>query len=120
MTYDELLTLFGELIDREPDIQLKGAKNKYTSINGNMIGFLGDGPTLALRLSKAERAAFLEQWPDAVVISYNTVMKDYVGVPAEILADESRLLPLWEQMMVNARALKPKPTKKPKKPKKKA
>ena len=49
------------------------------------------------------------------MISYNTVMKDYVGVPDAILGDREQLAALWGQMMTNARVLKPKPTKKPKK-----
>ena len=109
------LAAFERLLAATPDLPRKGKANPYSSMNGNMVAFIGKDDTLALRLSKARRAAFLEEHPDSVVVSYNTVMKDYVGVPDSILEDHAALQSLWDEMVANARTLKPKPTTKSKK-----
>ncbi len=114
MTRDQLRALYAELVDETPDLELKGKKSAYTSMNGNMFSFLGD-TALAFRLGKARRREFLEQHPDSVVVSYDTVMKDYVGVPPGILEDPVALRDLWAETMANARALPPKPTTRKKK-----
>ena len=71
------LAAFERLLAATPDLPRKGKANPYSSMNGNMVAFIGKDDTLALRLPKARRAQFLEQHPDSVVVSYNTVMKDY-------------------------------------------
>lgn len=109
------LATFEALLAETPDLPRKGKANPYTSMNGNMVAFIGKDDTFAVRLSKARRKEFLEEHPDSVVVSYNTVMKDYVGVPDSILLDAAAMQALWDEMAANARTLKPKPTKKPKK-----
>ena len=106
------LARFEALLADTPDLPRKGKANPYSSMNGNMVAFIGKDDTFALRLPKARRAAFLEEHPDAVVVSYNTVMKDYVGVPDAVLEDPEAMQALWYEMVANARTLAPKPTKK--------
>ena len=92
------------------EFPIKGAANKYTSVNGNMFSFLTKEGDIALRISKEEREEFLQKYPKSVVISYDTVMKDYVSIPADILKNRSALEKLFVQSCEHARSLKPKPT----------
>ncbi len=120
MDRDAKKALFAELCTRNEDTPCKGKKTTFTSLNGNMIAFLSPEGDFALRMEKEERAAWIEEHPDAVVVQHNTVMKDYVGLHDGLLEDAEALQAAWDRMVVHARTLKPKPTKKPKKPKKTA
>ncbi|MEL7496658.1 MAG: hypothetical protein AAFN77_03560 [Planctomycetota bacterium] len=120
MKREELESLFQWLVDPHDDILLKGAKSTYVAINGNMFGFIsGDAGTLAIRLSKTDRESFLKKHPDSICIEYNTVMKDYVLVPAATLKNKRALRKLFDTCLENARSLKPKPTTRKKKSTKK-
>lgn len=114
---EEKLTAYEALVADVGDLQLKGKASRYTSMNGNMFSFLSPEGDLAFRLPKAEREESLQAHPDAVVVQYDTVMKDYVGVPDGLLEDEAELRALFERTVANARTLKAKPTKRPKKAK---
>lgn len=108
--------LYERLIATLPDLAgRKGAALPYTSVNGNMFSVLGADGTLGLRLGQAERAAFLEQHDAALYEAYGVVMKEYVAVPAELLADTPRLAPYLASSWTYAQSLRPKPTTRPKK-----
>ena len=102
--------MYEGLIAGVPDVERKGKATPYTSMNGNMFSFLGQGGVLAFRLSKGERAAFLGEHPGAVMEQYGAVMKDYVAVPDAVLEDGEALGELWGRCVANARTLKPKAT----------
>ena len=107
---DQKLVIYERLIAGVDDLETKGKKTAYTSMNGNMFSFLSPQGDLAFRLSSEERMVFLNRFPEAVVEQYGTVMKDYVAVPDALLADEAELQELFAQCVDNARALKAKPT----------
>lgn len=109
----EKLAAFQSLVGRVPDVDLKGKKTAYTSMNGNMFSFLSPQGELAFRLSAEDRADFLERYPGATVEQYGKLMKDYVQVPDALLTDQRALSSLFEQTLENARKLRPKPTKRP-------
>ena len=69
------------------EIPLKGAKNPYTSRNGHMFSFLTKGGQLAVRLSDDMREEFAAKYETGDVIQYGSVMRGYVSVPPELLAD---------------------------------
>lgn len=102
--YDALLAEF--------DTPRKGAKNAYTSLNGNMFSYLEKSGGMALRLGKAEREAFIEKHHSGLAVAYNTVMKEYVVVPAEMLQDLAAVKPHFAASLAYVMSLKPKPTKK--------
>lgn len=114
LSRDEKMALYQELVSRYPDLIVKGKANPYTSMNGNMFAFLGKDDTLAFRVSKERREEFLAQHPDSMVVSYKTVMKDYIGVPEEMLSDLDAVQALFSETVAHARTLNPKPTTKPK------
>lgn len=115
---EDKLAVYEALVEDVPELQLKGKASRYTAMNGNMFSFLSPEGDLAFRLPKGERDEFLEVHSDAVVVQYDTVMKDYVAVPDALLENDAELRALFERTVANARTLKAKPTKRqPKKAK---
>jgi hypothetical protein len=92
------------------EVERKGAANPYTSVNGNMVSVLRADGVLGLRLSPADRAAFLAEHAATLFESYGAVMPEYVAVPPALLADTAALTPWMARSWDYAKALKPKPT----------
>ena len=108
-TIDDATRAYEQVIATVPGVARKGAKLPYTSVNGNMSSFLDSG-TLALRLSKADRDRFIAEFGTGLHMSQGHVMKEYVTVPAHLLADTPRLASWFEASWSYASSLKPKPT----------
>ena len=109
----EKLALYAQLIDTHPEIELKGGqKLSYTSLNGNMYTLLTKEGRVCLRLGKAEREAFVEKYNSKPCVQYGAVMKEYVEVPDDLLANTAELAPYLALSYAYAQTLKPKPTKK--------
>ncbi len=79
------------------DAELKGAKNPYTSRNGNMFSFLSPDGSLALRMSKELGEQFQSEYESGPVMAYGSVMRGYVSVPADLLADPAALAPWFHR-----------------------
>jgi nucleotide-binding universal stress UspA family protein len=105
MAYDALLEAF--------DVQRKGAKNAYTSLNGNMFSYLEKEGALALRLGANAREAFIRRYNSRLATVHNTVMKEYVVVPVDMLLELESVSPHFEESLAYAKTLKAKQTKKP-------
>ncbi len=102
------LALYRQLLDAHPEIELRGGlKLPYTSYQGNMFSQLTKAGVLGLRMGKAEREAFLAEFDTALLVTYGTIMKEYVAVPDQLLQDTKRLLPYLEQSYAYAKTLKP-------------
>jgi TfoX/Sxy family transcriptional regulator of competence genes len=114
---EDRVRLYEALIATLPGVERKGAKLPYTSLNGNMFSILSAKGVMGLRLSKADREAFLADQGASLYADYGTVMPEYVAVPDALLADTQRMTPYMAASYAYARTLKPKPTTKPKKPK---
>jgi len=104
IAYDALLSAFA--------IPRKGAKNAYTSLNGNMFSYLEKEGALALRMGKEARNAFIERYNSRLAEAHNTVMKEYVVVPVEMLLNLETVSPHFAESLRYAESLKAKPTKK--------
>lgn len=115
MNLEKTKDIYYALIAKAPGVEVKGAKNKYTSVNGNMFSFLTQEGKIAFRLSDDDRDAFLKKHPDSVCIQYNTVMKHYVEVPDSIVNNKAQLKRLFAKCCKHSFALKPKPTVRKKK-----
>jgi len=70
-------------------IEVKGAKNPYTSRNGHMFSFLDPDGTMALRLSDELAEEFAADHETGPVRHYGSVMRGYLSVPALLLADDA-------------------------------
>ena len=59
----ENVALYEKALATLPGVERKGADNPYTSLNGNMFSLLSAiTETMALRLPKEEREAFLKKY----------------------------------------------------------
>jgi len=108
---DDVLKIYDRLIAGTTGFERKGKTTPYTSINGNMCSFVDPDGQLCLRFSDRDLAAFQERFAAPPVLQYGRVMKGYAAVPEALLNDEPALAGWFERMVANARALKPKPTK---------
>lgn len=105
---DEKLALYKQLIAAHPEIELRGGtKLPYTSHQGNMFSQLTKAGVVGLRLGKAEREAFMAEFDSELLVTYGTVMKEYVAVPDSLLRDTAGLLPYLELSYAYAKTLKP-------------
>ena len=110
----EPLALYDKLIKTNPNIERKGVKLPYTSFNGHMFSFLSETGTLAIRLPKDEREAFLKKHKTTLMESHGAVMKEYVAVPENLLKNTRELKKYLDISYEYVKTLKPKPQKKSK------
>ncbi|MDF1596919.1 MAG: hypothetical protein P1T08_12645 [Acidimicrobiia bacterium] len=94
------------------DAIVKGAKSAYTSRNGHMFSFLDADGSMALRLSDELGEEFRSTYDSGPVIQYGSVMRGYVSVPPELLADTAELAVWFDKSYDWIGTLAPKPTKK--------
>ncbi len=94
---------------------IKGAKNPYTSRNGHMFSFLAPDGSMALRLSDELAEKFRAEYESGPVVQYGSVMRGYVSVPAELLAEPAELAPWFDTAWNWIGSLPATPKKKPKK-----
>jgi hypothetical protein len=112
--YAEAKARYGELVATAHGAVLKGAKMPYTSVSGNMYSYLGENG-VALRLPSDMREPFLARYQTTLYHAYGIVQKEYVTVPADLLAKTDELAPYFRASFDYAKALRPKPTKRAKK-----
>jgi len=112
---EEQKEAYDRLLDTHPEIERKGKNLLYTSVNGHMFTVFSTQAKLGIRLSKADREAFLVEFDTTILESYGYNMPEYVTVPDDLLEDTARLAPYLKLSYDYVTSLKPKPTKKPKK-----
>jgi hypothetical protein len=110
--YEDTLTQYERAIATVSGLERKGANNPYTAINGNMSSYLHPRGEVALRLPAAAREAFLAEHGTTLFEAYGAIQKEYVTVPAALLADTDALAPWFAQSVAYVSGLKPKPWKK--------
>jgi len=88
----------------------RGKALPYTSANGHMYSFVSADGEVCLRLSTKERQDFHDRHRGGEVVQHGRVMKEYVAVPAELLAETERLAPYLAKSYDYAKGLKPKST----------
>lgn len=112
---EEQKEAYDRLLATHPDIERKGKNLLYTSVNGHMFTVFSTGAKLGIRLPRAEREAFLDEFNTTILESYGHNMPEYVTVPDDLLEDTGTLEPYLRISYEYVTSLKPKPTKKPKK-----
>jgi hypothetical protein len=112
--FEEAQGRYADLVATIRDAQLKGAKMPYTSMNGNMYSYLGENG-LALRLPADARDEFLAKYQTTLYHAHGIVQKEYVTVPAELLAKTDELAAYFRVSFDYAKTLKPKATKRTRK-----
>ena len=105
----EKVALYEKAVATLPGVERKGADNPYTSLNGNMFSLLSAvTETMALRLPKEEREAFLKKYKSKLFEVYGAVMKEYVTVPDALLKNTKELQKYMALSHEYAKTLKPK------------
>jgi hypothetical protein len=112
MIREEKLEMYDRLIATNPNIKRKGATMPYTSLNGHMFTYFSKSNSLGIRLPKEVREAFLEKYNSSLFESYGAVMKEYVTVPDDLLANTEELVKYLDISYEYIKTLKPKPAKK--------
>ena len=105
------LERYERLVATNPDVERKGKTLPYTSLNGHMFSFLGEGETIALRLAPEERQAVIDRYGATLHEAHGAVMREYVRVPDALADDTDELTPWFERARAYVAGLKPKPTK---------
>jgi hypothetical protein len=106
--------LYEKLVATNPKIELKGAANSYTSLNGNMFTLLHSSGRLAIRLPEDVREKFLKKYNTGLFEAYGTVMSEYVAVPDDLLKKTKELKKYFDLSYEYAKTLRPKATTKKK------
>ena len=106
--------LYQKLVATNPEVELKGDANGYTSLGGNMFTLLHSSGRLAIRLPAGEREKFLKKHKTTLFEAYGAVMKEYVAVPDDLLKKTAELNQYFDLSYEYAKTLKPKPTSKKK------
>lgn len=96
----------------DADADVKGAKNPYTSRNGHMFSFLTAEGMMALRLSDELATLFKAQYESGEVRQYGAVLRGYVSVPDELLAETATMADWFDQAHTWIGTLPPKATTK--------
>lgn len=112
LSHAEKTALYEKLIATHPKIEVKGAANSYTSVNGHMFSLLRPVDEMALRLPKGEREKFLKKYKTKLYEAYGTVMPEYASVPDELLRKTGELKKYLAISYEYVSRLKPKATKK--------
>jgi len=110
----ENFDLYTSLMQAVSEIEVKGAKLRYTSMNGNMYSLLQNGE-VALRLPAEDREAFIKKYKARLHEAYGAVMKEYVTISKELLKKTKELQPYVVKSFEYAQTLKAKPAKRAKK-----
>ena len=101
------VALYEALIATHPELEQKGKSSPY---NGNMFTILSAEGVLGMRLGAADREGFVATFGTGLYEAHGAVMKEYVAVPAELLAETEKLAPYLAKSYDYAKGLKPKPT----------
>ena len=108
------LEAFDQLVSSFPEVERKGKTMPYTSLNGHMFSHLDKSGNMGLRLSNADREAFITKYDSKIFEQHGRQMKEYVAVPDELLLNTDELMPYFQQSLDYINTLKPKATSKKK------
>lgn len=109
---EQELDLFEALVATQPDVPRRGARNPYTSLNGYMTSFLDPAGSMGLRLSPKDGGEFMARYESTLAQQYGRTMREFVVVPAELLAHTAELASWFSRSLAWVASLPPKPTKK--------
>lgn len=99
---------FTKLIAEFPELEVKGKKFLYTSINGHMFTYLDPDGNLGIRLSKDDHDSFVEEHKTKPFVQYGATMRGYVSIPQDKLTDTKFLKKLVEKSLKFIKSLPPK------------
>ncbi len=87
------LALYEELVASVEGVERKGAANPYTSRNGHMTSFIDKDGEVSIRLDRADREEFIEQYDSRISMQYGKQMKEFAVVPVGLLERQDEIRP---------------------------
>jgi hypothetical protein len=112
VTPPDKVALYEKLISATPGVERKtGFGSPYTAINGNMYSMMAKDGSLALRLGKQDREAFLEKFSTTLFPGPIGPLKEYVLVPDDLLKNTRVLKKYMALSFEYAKTLRPKAQK---------
>jgi hypothetical protein len=91
------LARYEALVASVEGVECKGAANPYTSRNGHMTSFIDKAGEVSIRLDKADRAEFIQQYDSRTPVQYGKQMPQFVIVPDDLLERPDELRPWFER-----------------------
>ncbi len=89
--WKEKLKIYDELVAKCPRFERKGKTMPYTSANGYMFSLLNKAGEIGIRFSKEVQKKYMEELNTTFYKSYGAVMKGYILIPEEMLANLDNL-----------------------------
>jgi len=86
------LQLYDTLVNKCPELEIKGKTMPYTSANGYMFSLLNKAGEIGIRFCKEDQQSFIEKYNTTIYKSYGAVMKGYVLIPNAMLEGELDLV----------------------------
>ena len=112
--HQDKVALIEKLVANHAGIELKGDTMPYTAVNGNMFSVMGRDGRFILRLSDADREAFVAKYKTKPVVMYGALMREYVEIPDALLSKTAELKKYFAASYAYVASLKAKPTTKKK------
>lgn len=108
MTRDEIVEIYDELVGGCTRFKRRGKTMPYTSANGYMFSLVNKENQLGIRFSKDVQKQYMEDFDTTIFKLYNAIMKGYILVPDELLADTDNMVDLLNESYDYVMSLDPK------------
>lgn len=106
--WKEHLERYDALVAECPRFERKGKSMPYTSANGHMFSLLNKAGELGIRFSKDDQEAYMKEFGTSEFRSHGSVMRGYILIPGELLADTERMVALLNEAYDHVMTLEPK------------
>lgn len=104
----ELLKIYEGIVELCPEISRKGKSMPYTSANGYMFSLINKDSELGFRFHKDDCKIFMEKHNTGIFKSHGAIMKDYVLIPENMLAQKEFLAEYLNKSLAHVMSLPPK------------
>ncbi|WP_353779718.1 hypothetical protein [Winogradskyella sp. 3972H.M.0a.05] len=105
---DENLPIYKAVIDKCPDIELKGKNMLYTSDNGYMFSLINKAGEFGFRFSEQRKKELIETLNTTDLKSYGAIMRGYVKIPENLFGDTDLLAEYLKESHAYVMSLEPK------------
>ena len=102
------LKIYDELVSKCPRFERKGKTMPYTSANGYMFSLLNKAGEIGIRFSKEVQEKYMNEFNTTIYKSYGAVMKGYILIPENMLADLDTLAKYLDESYDYVMTLEPK------------
>ena len=102
------LKAYDELVAQCPHFKRKGKNMPYTSANGYMFSLFNKDGELGIRFDKKVQESYLKNYNTTLFHSHGAVMKGYILVTDEMLANTKNMLELLNESYQYVMSLPPK------------